>query len=192
MLLAKPKQPPVKLRHLFLPIDLPQYFPFHPEFSTQCSLEVSVEMRDLQEFSSSQLASKMPCIRYMNKRFLLSTTGAILLSLFFAVPAKADTLLVGTSLTNTNAGPVLCPKVAGCDIEFSQFSSPVAFTIDDIKIVMGAPATVGDNTNGNFQVTLLSQLGTIGVPVGSGNLPMTLMGSSAANVEVFDFSGLSI
>jgi hypothetical protein len=86
----------------------------------------------------------------------------------------------------------LCPKVAGCDIEFSQFSSPVAFNIDDIKIVMGAPAIVGDNTNGNFQVTLLSQLGTIGVPVGSGNLPMTLMDRSDANVEVFDFSGLSI
>jgi hypothetical protein len=57
----------------------------------------------------------------MNKRFLLTATGSILLSLFFfTVPAKADTLLVGTPLTNTNAGPVLCPKVDGCDIEFSN------------------------------------------------------------------------
>ena len=86
----------------------------------------------------------------------------------------------------------MCPKVDGCDIEFSQFSLPVAFTIDDIQIVMGAPAIFGYNTNGNFQVTLLSQLGTIGVPVGSGNLTMTLMDGPDANVEVFDFSGLSI
>jgi hypothetical protein len=68
----------------------------------------------------------------------------------------------------------------------------VAFTIDDIKIVLGAPAISGYSTNGNFHVTLLSQLGTIGVPVGSGYLTMTLTDGPDANVEVFDFSGLSI
>jgi hypothetical protein len=129
----------------------------------------------------------------MNQRFLLTTTGPFLLSLFFfAVPTKADTLLVGTSLTNTSPGPVLCPEASGCNTRLSQFSSPVAFTIDDIKVVIAGPADAGFNTNGNFQVTLLSQLGTIGVPVGSGNVPMTLMDPSGSQGGVFDFTGLSI
>jgi len=129
----------------------------------------------------------------MNQRCLLTTTGPFLLFLFFfAVPAKADTLLVGSSLTNTAAGPILCPEASNCDNRLSQFSSPVAFTIDDIKVVIAGPAEAGFNTNGNFQVTLLSQPGAIGVPVGSGNVPMTLMDSSGSQGGVFDFSGLSI
>jgi hypothetical protein len=68
----------------------------------------------------------------------------------------------------------------------------VAFTINDIKVVIAGPAEAGFNTNGNFQVTLLSQLGAIGVPVGSGNVPMTLMDSSGSQGGVFNFSGLSI
>jgi hypothetical protein len=42
---------------------------------------------------------------------------------------------------------------------------------------------------------MVTQPGTIGstsVPVGSGNLPMTLLDSEGSNVGVFDFSGLSI
>jgi hypothetical protein len=130
----------------------------------------------------------------MNQRFLQTAAVPFLLSLFFlfAVPAKADTLLVGSSLTNTDAGPVLCPEASGCDNRLSQFSSPVAFTIDDIKVVIAGPAETNFNTNGNFQVTLLTQLGTIGMPVGSGNVPLTLMDPSVSQGGVFDFSGLSI
>jgi hypothetical protein len=131
----------------------------------------------------------------MNQRFLLTTTGPVVLSLLFAVPAKADTILVGTTLIGTSPAAVLCPLAAGCNTRLSQFSSPVAFNIDDIKVVIGGPADPGFNTNGNFQVSLVTQPGTIGsasVPVGSGNLPMTLMDSEGSNVGVFDFSGLSI
>ena len=131
----------------------------------------------------------------MNQRFLLTTTCPLVLSLAFAVPAKADTILVGTSLTGTAPAAVLCPLVNGCNTRLSQFSSPVTFNIDDIKVVIGGPAFPNFNTNGNFQVSMVTQPGTISstsVPVGSGNLPITLMDSEGSNVGVFDFSGLSI
>jgi hypothetical protein len=131
----------------------------------------------------------------MTQRFLLTTTCPLVLSLAFAVPANADTILVGTSLTGTAPAAVLCPLVNGCNTRLSQFSSPVTFNIDDIKVVIGGPAFPNFNTNGNFQVSMVTQPGTISstsVPVGSGNLPITLMDSEGSNVGVFDFSGLSI
>ena len=135
----------------------------------------------------------------MNQRFLLTTTCPLVLSFAFAVPAKADTILVGTSLTGTAPVAVLCPEffTSSCNSRFSQFSSPVNFNIDDIKVVIGGPAFTGFSTDGNFQVSLVTQAGSLFVPstvvpVGSGNLPITLMDSFGSNVGVFDFSGLSI
>jgi hypothetical protein len=132
----------------------------------------------------------------MNQRFLLTTTCPLVLSFAFAVPAKADTILVGTSLTGTAPAAVLCPVAfsLGCNTRLSQFSSPVTFSIDDIKVVIGGPAVLF-STNGNFDVSIVTQRGAFGstfVPVGSGTLPITLMDSLNSNVGVFDFSGLSI
>lgn len=134
----------------------------------------------------------------MNQRFLLTTTCPLVLSFAFAVPANADTILVGTSLTGTAPVAVLCPEsfTTSCNTRFSQFSSPVNFNIDDIKVVIAGPAGF-DSTDGNFQVSMVTQAGSLFapstvVPVGSGNLPITLMDSFGSNVGVFDFSGLSI
>jgi hypothetical protein len=133
----------------------------------------------------------------MNQRFLLTTTCPLVLSFAFAVPAKADTILVGTSLTGTAPVAVLSPESFFGNTRFSQFSSPVNFNIDDIKVVIGGPALTGFSTDGSFQVSLVTQAGSLFapstvVPVGSGNLPITLMDSFGSNVGVFDFSGLSI
>jgi PEP-CTERM motif len=131
----------------------------------------------------------------MNQRFLLTTAGPLTLALVFAVPAKADTILVGTSLTSTSPDAVLCPLPDGCNTRLSQFSSPVDFDIDDVKVVIGGPAFAGFSTDGDFQVSLVTQPGTsssTSVAIGSGNLPISIKDSEGANVEVFDFSGLSI
>jgi hypothetical protein len=131
----------------------------------------------------------------MNQRFLLTATGPLALALVFAVSAKADTILVGTTLTGTSPFAVLCPLVSGCNTRLSQFSSPVAFNIDDIKVVIGGPAFPGFSTNGNFQVSLVTHPGTISstsLSIGSGNLPIALTDSGGSDVGIFDFSGLSI
>jgi hypothetical protein len=126
----------------------------------------------------------------MNQRFLLTTTCPLVLWFAFAVPAKSDTILVGTSLTDT------VPVAVLGNTRFSQFSSPVNFNIDDIKVVIGGPATF-NSTDGSFDVRMLTQvtgplIPSTGVFVGSGNLPITLMDSIGSDVGVFDFSGLSI
>jgi hypothetical protein len=131
----------------------------------------------------------------MNQRFLLTSAGPLTLALVFAVPTKADTVLVGTTLTGTSPSAVLCPEASGCNTRLSQFSSPVAFDIDDIKVVIGGPAVAGFTTDGNFQVSLVTQPGTsssTSLAIGSGNLPMSLKDAEGANVEIFDFSGLAI
>jgi hypothetical protein len=121
--------------------------------------------------------------------------GPLTLAFIFAVPAKADTILVGTPLTDTSPSAVLCPLVDDCNIRLSQFSSPVAFDIDDVKVVIGGPAAPGFNTDGDFQVSLVTQPGTsssTSVFIGSGNLPISLKDSEGSDGGVFDFSGLSI
>lgn len=131
----------------------------------------------------------------MNQRFLLTTTCILVLSFALTVPAKTDTILVGTSLTDTAPVAVLCTDFS-CNTPFSQFSSPVNFNIDDIKVVIGGPAGF-NNTDGGFEVIMVTQVRDPLIPstfirVGSGNLPITLMDSFGSNVGVFDFSDLSI
>jgi PEP-CTERM motif len=135
----------------------------------------------------------------MNQRFLLTTTGPLTLALVFAVSAKADTILVGTTLTDTSPTAVLCPSPDDCDNRLSQFSSPVAFDIDDVKVVIGGPVILADpsgfNADGNFQVSLVTQPGTVSstsVFIGSGSLPISPQDSQGSDIAVFDFSGLSI
>jgi hypothetical protein len=132
----------------------------------------------------------------MNQRFLLTTTCPLVLSFAFAVPAKADTILVGTSLTDTTPVAVLNPDSAFGNARFSQFSSPVNFNIDDIKVVISGPTSF-NSTDGSFEVSMVTKVGGFPVPstsvlVGSGNLPITLMDPIDSDIGVFDFSGLSI
>jgi PEP-CTERM motif len=134
----------------------------------------------------------------MNQRSLLTTTGPLALTLVFAFSAKADTILVGTTLTGTSPSAILCPLSDDCNTRLSQFSSPVAFDIDDVKVVIGGPGgptLPGFNTDGDFQVSLVTQAGTISstsVFIGSGNLPISAKDPVGSDVAVFDFSGLSI
>jgi hypothetical protein len=131
----------------------------------------------------------------MNQRFLLTTTCTLVLSFAFAIPAKGDSILVGTSLTDTAPVAVLSPNING-NTRFSQFSSPVNFNIDDIKVVIGGPAGF-NSTDGSFEVGMVTKVGVFPltstfVPVGSGNLPFAPTDSFGSKVGVFDFSGLSI
>jgi hypothetical protein len=135
----------------------------------------------------------------MNQRFLLTTTGPLTLALVFAVPGKADTILVGTTLTDTSPSAVLCPLPDDCTNRLSQFSSPVAFDIDDVKVVIGGPAVLPDpsgfNADGDFQVSLVTQPGTASstsVFIGSGSLLISPQDPQGSDIAVFDFSGLSI
>jgi hypothetical protein len=92
----------------------------------------------------------------MNQRFLLTTMCPLVLSFAFAVPAKADTILVGTSLTGTTPVAVLSPEGFFGNSLFSQFSSPVNFNIDDIKVVIGGPAGFA-STDGSFEVDIVTR-----------------------------------
>jgi hypothetical protein len=158
--------------------------------------------RDLRlRFASSKLGCSQPADQtqhqtrhtsevVMNQRFLLTTACPLVLWFAFAVPAKADTILVGTSLTDTAPVAVLNNN------PFSQFSSPVNFNIDDIKVVISGPTSF-NSTDGSFEVLMVTQVRGPLIPstfvlVGSGNLPITLMDSLNSDVGVFDFSGLSI
>jgi PEP-CTERM motif len=127
--------------------------------------------------------------------FQLTIAGLISLTLVSATSTKADTLLVGTSLTATSSGAELCPLANACQNRFSQFSSPEAFDINDVEVVISAPALPDTNTNGNFEVFLDTQPGSItnvSTPIGAGDLTFTLLDSGGSVTQTFDFSGLNI
>jgi PEP-CTERM motif len=131
----------------------------------------------------------------MNQKLLLTITGLLSLALVSTVPVKADTVLVGTTLTDTAPEAVLCPLANGCNTRLSEFTSPIAFTIDDIQVVIGGPAVSGFSDDGSFQVSLVTQPGTASsttTPVGSGVLPINEKETEGSVSQVFDFSGLSI
>jgi hypothetical protein len=129
------------------------------------------------------------------RMFQLTIAGLLTLSLVSATSTKADTLLVGTSLTDTSSGAELCPLPDACQNRFSQFSSPEAFDITDVEVVISAPALPDTNTNGNFEVFLDTQPGSVtnvSNPIGIGDLTFTLLDSGGSVTQTFDFSGLNI
>jgi hypothetical protein len=111
----------------------------------------------------------------------------------------ADSILVGTDLSNTQSGPELCPIPSDCNVRISQFTFLTPVVIDDVKVAISGPIFTGigsEFSNGHFAVNLFSQLpggtfSTITGNVGAGNLvfdPNTL----PPITQVFDFGGLDI
>jgi hypothetical protein len=132
----------------------------------------------------------------MRQRALsLTSTGLVSFLLLFTTFTRADTLLVGTSLTPPLPAVVLCPNAPNCVNHFSGFSTSQPFTIDDIKVLMSGPAFFDFSTDGSFQVNIVTQLDTATsttTTVGSDDLPFTLSSPAGSVSQVFDFSGLSI
>jgi hypothetical protein len=122
----------------------------------------------------------------MLQRMIQQTIAGLLpLTFLFAISAKADTTLVGTSLSSTLGGAELCPIANGCQNRFSEFSSPQAFDIDDVKVVISGPGLSDTNTNGNFQVFLDTQPGSstnVSTAIGTGHLTFGLMDAEGSAV----------
>jgi hypothetical protein len=132
-------------------------------------------------------------------------SAAILAITLFSVGAirvaQADTLLVGTSLAPSDlvGEAELCPRVSDCQYLLSQFSTPVAFVVDDVKVALTGPGFFG--IGGDFSVSLVSEPG-ITEPGGNGDLVADIGSGSfglsnprdniPAMTEIFDFNHLSI
>ena len=119
-----------------------------------------------------------------------------------AIPtvALADSILVGTDLSNPTPGPVLCPQGSNCTIRLSQFTLLTPVVINDVKVAISSfyPG-FSIEPNGYFNVSLGSTLSNgPGAPypsnpipgsIGTGNLVFL---PDQSVTEVFDFSNLNI
>jgi hypothetical protein len=126
----------------------------------------------------------------------------VTIAIVLAAPTltHADSILVGTDLSNTQPGVELCPIANLCDVPVSQFTLLTSVVVDDLKVVISGPAFSGTGSelsNGHFGVNLFSQLPITNSPIftsgniGTGNLvfdPLT----SPLMTQVFDFGGLDI
>jgi hypothetical protein len=130
----------------------------------------------------------------MFRAFLRLTNFGLLVVLFLAtLLSHADTILVGSSLANPLTGPELCPSAANCSNRLSQFSTPQPFVVDDVKVAIAGPIPIFPETNGTFQVTIITNPGssqTVVGNVGSGSLALNF--NQPAVTQIFDFSGLAI
>jgi hypothetical protein len=122
----------------------------------------------------------------MSHARLFSATFFLATSLF----AHADTILVGTDLSNPSSGPVLCPQVANCTIRVSQFVLLAPVVVDDIKVAISGPGP-SSGTDGTFSVNLSQGLFGGAGNIGSGDVVFT-SDQSPVLTQVFDFSGLDI
>ena len=131
----------------------------------------------------------------------LTNLGLLTASLVAITVAHADTLLVGTSLATPVGGPELCPLAADCSVRLSQFSTPIAFVIDDVKVAISAPGLGMSSSDGSFQVNLTTSPEDVGGEyglgagpgnVGSGSLVFDPSDPSDTITQVFDFNNLSI
>jgi PEP-CTERM motif len=106
--------------------------------------------------------------------------------------AHADTMLVGTDLSNPSLGASLCPQGSDCSVRVSQFIVLTPFVVDDIKLALSGPTGL-PSTDGSFRVNLGSQLagGPVAANVGSGDLPFS-SGQYPPLTQVFDFIALDI
>jgi hypothetical protein len=123
----------------------------------------------------------------MSHARLLSVTFFLATSLLFA---HADTILVGTDLSNPSSGPVLCPQVANCTVQVSQFTVLTPVVVDDIKVAISGPGP-SFSTDGTFSVNLSEGLFGSAGNIGSGDLVFT-SDQSPLVTQVFDFSGLDM
>lgn len=112
-----------------------------------------------------------------------------------ALTARADTLLVGTDLSTTHTGPVLCPQAANCSIRFGEFTSPTPFEINAVSVAVSGPVNFFPMPlpPANFSVYIFTSSGNPLSPnylVGSGQLDYDAQGDPIS--AVFTFSGLDI
>ena len=133
--------------------------------------------------------------------FFFATRPSFLvtLAIVLAAPtlAHGDSILVGTDLSNTQSGPVLCPLVNDCTVRVSQFTLLTSVVVDDVKVALSGPIVDFSSGGGHFGVNLFSQLpGVNGLDTTAGNIgvgnlvfdPLT----SPLVTQVFDFGGLDI
>jgi hypothetical protein len=104
--------------------------------------------------------------------------------------AHADSILVGTDLSNPSPDPVLCPQGSNCSVRVSQFVLLAPVMVDDIKVAISGPGP-SSSTNGNFSVNLGSVLSGSAGNIGSGDLAFT-SDQDPVVTQVFDFSGLDL
>jgi hypothetical protein len=104
--------------------------------------------------------------------------------------AHADTILVGTDLSNPSSGPVLCPQGANCTVRVSQFVLLDPVLVDDIKVAISGPGP-SSSTNGTLSVNLSQALFGSAGNIGSGDLVFS-PDQSPVLTQLFDFSGLDI
>jgi PEP-CTERM motif len=114
--------------------------------------------------------------------------------------AHADSILVGTDLSNIQPGPEMCLLANLCNVPVSQFTLLTSVVVDDVKVAISGPifsGTGSELSNGHFGVNLFSQLPVVNGPtftsgnIGTGNLvfdPLT----GPLITQVFDFGGLDI
>jgi hypothetical protein len=126
----------------------------------------------------------------------------VTLAIVLAAPTltHADSILVGTDLSNTQPGPEMCIFANLCQVPVSQFTLLTSVVVDDVKVAISGPVFSGTGSelsNGHFGVNLFSQLPVINGTnfttgnIGTGNLvfdPLT----SPLVTQVFDFAGLDI
>jgi hypothetical protein len=124
----------------------------------------------------------------------------VTIAIVLAAPTltHADSILVGTDLSNTQSGPELCPLPNGCNVRVSQFTLLTSVVVDDVKVAISGPI-FDFSSDGHFGVNLFSQL-----PVVQGlTLPITTGNIGTGNLvfdptttppvtQVFDFGGLDI
>jgi hypothetical protein len=121
----------------------------------------------------------------------------VTIAIVLAAPTltHADSILVGTDLSNAHGGPVLCPDPNECIVRVSQFTLLTSVVVDDVKVAILGP--VGESPDGHFAVNLFSQLPAVNGTnfttgnIGAGNLVFN-PNSTPAFTQVFDFGGLDI
>jgi hypothetical protein len=102
----------------------------------------------------------------------------------------ADSILVGTSLTNLTAGAGLCPSDSNCTDLRQQFTFTSPVVIDQIKVVMEPYGSVLNNNQfpgGDFTVGFASPTGGF---FGPGEVPPNSTGDIIP--QEFDFAALDI
>jgi hypothetical protein len=126
----------------------------------------------------------------------LASIVTIALVLTAPTLTRADSILVGTDLSNIRPGAGLCPLVEDCTVRVSQFTLVTAVEVHDIKIAVSGPFLDFGTTSGQFGVSLSSQLPALNGErstngnIGSGDLVFDL--NSPTVTQVFDFGHLGI
>ena len=94
----------------------------------------------------------------------LPSIVTIAIVLAAATLTHADSILVGTDLSNTQTGPELCPLANGCNVRLSQFTLLTSVVIDDVKVAISG-LIFDVSSDGHFGVNLLSQLQAVNFPL---------------------------